>query len=60
MVLWRKDAGFTCLKGSKDPQLAQQLQEEIYQYLHFHTFAEGTKASYHTHRTSYLWFCEHI
>ena len=45
--------------GSKDPQLAQQLQEQIYQY-HFHTSAEGTKASYHTHRTSYLWFCEHI
>ena len=38
--------------GSKDPQLAQQLQEEIYQY-HFHTSAEGTKASCRTHRTSY-------
>ena len=46
---------FSRLQG----QLAQQLQEEIYQY-HFHTSAEGTKASYCTHRTSYLRFCEHI
>ena len=46
---------FSRLQG----QLAQQLQEEIYQD-HFHTSAEGTKASYCTHRTSYLWFCEHI
>ena len=46
---------FSRLQG----QLAQQLQEEIYQYL-FHTSAEGTKASYYTHRTSYLWYCKHI
>ena len=46
---------FSRLQG----QLAQQLQEEIYQD-RFHTSAEGTKASYCTHRTSYLRFCEHI
>ena len=31
----------------------------MYQYC-FHTFAGGTKASYRTHRTSYLRFCEHM
>ena len=56
---WPYTIAISFFPGSEDPQLAQQLQEEIYQY-HFHTSAEGTKASYHTHRTSYLWFCEHI
>ena len=56
---WPYTTAISFFPGSQDPQLAQQLQEEIYQY-HFHTSAEGTKASYHTHRTSYLWFCEHI
>ena len=50
--------------GSKDPQLAQQLQEKIYQY-HFRTFTKGTKVLYRTHTTSklgncYLQFCEHM
>ena len=56
---WPYAVTISFFPGSKDPQLAQQLQEEIYQY-RFHTFAEGTKASYRTHRTSYLRFCEHI
>ena len=59
LSIWPYAVAISFFPGSKDPQLAQQLQEEIYQY-HFHTSAEGTKASYHTHRTSYLWFCEHI
>ena len=50
---------FPFFPGSKDPQLAQQLQQEIYQYC-FDTFAEGTKASYRIHGTSYLRFCEHM
>ena len=58
-ALWPCAVAISFFPGSKDPQLAQQLQEEIYQYL-FHTSAEGTKASYHIHRTSYLQFCEHM
>ena len=57
--IWPYTVAISFFPGSKDRQLAQQLQEEIYQY-RFHTFAEGTKASYRTHRTSYLQFCEHI
>ena len=49
MTLRRCNFLFSRLQG---PQLAQQLQEEIYQYLHFHTSAEGTKVSYRTHGTS--------
>ena len=59
LSIWPYTVAISFFPGSKDRQLAQQLLEENYQY-HFHTSAEGTKASYHTHRTSYLWFCEHI
>ena len=59
LSIWPYTVAISFFLGSKDPQLVQQLQEEIYQY-HFHTSAEGTKASYRSHRTSYLWFCEHI
>ena len=59
LSIWLYTVAIFFFLGSKDPQLAQQLLEEIYQY-RFHTSAEGTKALYRTHRTSYLWFCEHI
>ena len=59
LSIWPYTVAISFFPGSKDRQLAQQLLEENYQY-HFHTSAEGTKASCCTHRTSYLWFCEHI
>ena len=59
LSIWPYAVAISFFPGCKDPQLAQQLQQEICQY-HFHTFAEGTKASYRTHRTSYLWFCERM
>ena len=47
---------FSRLQG---PPTGTATWRRIYQY-RFHTSAEGTKASYCTHRTSYLWFCELI
>lgn len=41
---------------AQDPDLAKELEEEIFQY-RFHTFADTTKATYRTQRSSYLWFC---
>ena len=42
-----------------DPELAKALEDEIYHY-RFHTFAANTKASYRTHRASYLRFCSRM
>lgn len=44
---------------SRDAELAKALEDEIYHY-RFHTFAANTKASYSTHRTSYLRFCSRM
>ena len=47
---------FSFFPDSQDPELANELEDEIFQY-RFHTFADNTKATYRTHRASYLRFC---
>ena len=49
----------TSVADCLDPELARQLQKEIFQY-RSNTFSETTKAMYHTHRNSYLRFCQHM
>lgn len=47
------------LADPRDPQLASQLNNEIQQF-RSHLFAESTKATYKTHRNTYLRFCHYM
>ncbi|XP_078360978.1 uncharacterized protein LOC144645323 [Oculina patagonica] len=46
-------------KDALDPTLAKQLEEEIFHF-RSHTFSTNTKATYRTHRNSYLRFCQRM
>ena len=49
----------TSVADCLDPELAKQLQKEIFHY-RSNIFSETTKATYRTHRNSYLRFCQHM
>ena len=60
---WQHTCLFTDFTSSladpRDPTLASQLNHEIQEY-HSQLFAESTKATYKTHRNTYLRFCRYM
>ena len=49
----------TSVADCLDPEMAKQLQNEIFHY-RSNTFSENTKATHRTHQNSYLHFCQHM
>ena len=52
-------AGTSSAADCLDPQMAKQLEDKIFHH-RSHTFSENNKVTYHTHRNSYLHFCQHM
>ena len=52
-------AGIFFVADCLDPQLAKQLEDEIFLY-RSQTFSTNTKTTYRTHRSSYFRFCRHM
>ena len=59
MITCRFTVAFSLFPGTRDDQLALQLQQEVLEF-RSHLFAESTKKTYKTHHDTFLHFCHYL